>query len=489
MKTYLTLAFKELRAQRRMSFLILTAVVLSAMMTAAMGQSVGILAAMRQQQAIAIGGNRYVTFVQMNKEQVETLKEDSRLSCVAPNISLGSMDLNDILQLALVEYAGKSREIYPSFTRVKEGRLPENPMEIALPEDALQFLGFQGELGDKVVISASKAMRHDVAVSSYEYTAEFTLTGITESNYLGYTAGMLQGIVGEGSARRLLPESHMACNVDIRTAEKDHFQEVIDDLNRQFEMHPLDTLYNEIYLNALGIAYDGEEDEGNLSDAGFPYIIAAGILTGMLILLAAGLVIYNILKISVSKSIRQFGILRAVGGEKGQLYALVIAQILGLCLPGIPAGVLLGVWSAKGILTAALGQFSPEVFLAPDMAELERLIAENSTGKGGYLALSAGITLLFAFTAAIPAARFAAKVSPITAISGAKVTIRRRRDRERKIRNFEAFYARLNYEEEPLPDSYYDFIAGDEHHSIYHIAGVFASAGCVGLLFGASGRL
>ena len=444
METYLALAFKQLRAQRMTSFLILAAIVLSAMMTAAVGQSMGILAALRQQQAIAIGGDRYVTFVQMREEQIKALKEDSRLSYVGVNINLGSMDLNSILKLALVEYMGESREVYPAYTQVKEGRLPENPMEIALPEDALRLLGLRAEIGDTVVISASKAMRHDVAVSNYEYTAEFTLTGITENNYFGYTAGLIQGIVGEGSARRILPKSYMAYNADIRTAGKNGFQDVIDDLNRQFGMHPLDTLYNQVYLNALGISHDGEDDGGSLSDEGFPYIIAAGILAGMLILLAAGLVIYNILKISVSKSIRQFGILRAMGGEKGQLYALVTAQLSGLCLPGIPAGMLLGVLSAKGILTAALGQFSPEVFLAPDGAELERLIAENSAGKGAYLALSAGITLLFAFAAAIPAARFAAGVSPITAISEAEVKIRRKRCREKKIRNFEAWYARLN---------------------------------------------
>ena len=66
MKSYRTLALKELLSQKVTSILILIAVVLSTMMTTIVGQSIGVLSAMREQQAIAIGGNRYATFLQMN---------------------------------------------------------------------------------------------------------------------------------------------------------------------------------------------------------------------------------------------------------------------------------------------------------------------------------------------------------------------------------------------------------------------------------------
>ncbi len=61
---------------------------------------------------------------------------------------------------------------------------------------------------------------------------------------------------------------------------------------------------------------------------------------GTLILLAAGLVIYNILKISVSKRIKGYGTLRAIGGEKGQLYQIIVIEVILLCLMGIPIGML-----------------------------------------------------------------------------------------------------------------------------------------------------
>ena len=91
MKQYHTLALKELLAQRVTSVLILLAILLSTMMTAVIGQSFGILSAMRQQQAIAIGGNRHVGFVQMDEAQVEKRKGDPRLSFDGTHVVLGIM--------------------------------------------------------------------------------------------------------------------------------------------------------------------------------------------------------------------------------------------------------------------------------------------------------------------------------------------------------------------------------------------------------------
>ncbi len=447
MKRYHTLALRELFAQKMTSFLILIAIVLSTMMTAAVGQSAGVLAAMREQQAIAIGGDRYATFVQLTEEQAQVLERDPRLSYAGRFVSLGDMELNDQLSLDLAEYWGDGLKTRPTYTRLVEGRLPETPMELALPEDALQFLGFSGEIGDTIRLSCSKALRHGIVLDTYDYTAEFTLVGVTESNFLGYTGGHILGLAGEGTAAELLPDDYLYYSVDIRTTDKKGFQTVMDDLCAQMKIHELDTLYNILLLNALGIRYDTEAADSELAmmdDIGFSWLLAVGILVVALILLAAGLVIYNILKIAVSQRVRQYGALRAIGAEKGQLYTVVSVEILLLCVVGIPLGLLLGWLSAKGILSAALSQLSPEMFLAQDTGQLQGLIAANSEGQWAYLLLSAAVTLAFAFLAAAPAARFAAKVSPVAAMSGTNVKVERSRGRARKIRSFERYYAWLN---------------------------------------------
>ena len=445
MKHYSALARKELLAQRITSVLILLAIVLSTMMTAAIGQSAGILSAMRQQQAIAIGGDRHAGLVQMDREQLAALQSDPRLSFAGSYVVLGSMRLDNTLLLGLSEFQEDVSAVYPSISAIKEGRLPQAPMEVALPEDVLEYLGFTGSLGETVSLPLSKTLRHGVMTQSHNFTADLTLVGITRSNYMSYTAGTVNGIVGPGTAEALLPEEYFYYNVDIKVADKGSFQSTMDSLVSAMDIHPLDTTYNILYLDALGIRYDSEAaDVADASDEGFSYLLAAGILVGALLLLAAGLVIYNILKIAVSRRMTQYGILRAMGADKGQLYLLVIAQVLSLCALGIPLGLLLGSLSAKGILTAATGLLSPEIFLARDAGELDRLIAENSGGKGFFLLASAAVTLLFALAAALPAARHAAKVAPTVAISGTQVKIRRRDRRAKRIRSFEAYYARLN---------------------------------------------
>ena len=446
MKSYLTLALKEVISQKLTSFLILIAVILSTMMTTAAGQSVGVLSAMRQQQAVTIGGDRYATFVQLTEEKAQILEKDSRLSYTGRFVPLGDHKLNDQLSLDLAEYWDGGIATRPAYSRLVEGRLPEAPMELALPEDALQFLGFDGKIGDPISLSLSKALRHGITVDACDYTAEFTLTGITESNFLGYTGGHILGLAGQGTAEAVLPPEYLYYNMDIRTEDGKNFQAVMDDLCERLEIHELDTLYNIPLLNALGISYRSEAADSELSmdDAGFSWLMFVGVLVVALILLAAGLVVYNILKIAVSGRIGQYGTLRAIGAEKGQLYRVVAAEILLLCMAGIPAGLLLGCLSAKGILTAALNQLSPEMFLAGSREQLQALIDANSTGKWGYLLVSAFVTLAFTFLAAAPAARFAARVSPVTAMTGTRGQMKRKKRKTQKIRNFERYYARLN---------------------------------------------
>lgn len=93
MKSYLSLAWKELKAQKVTSILILIAIILSTVMTTVVGQSIGILQAMRINQAASLNGDRYVTFHQLSQEQAQQLSEDNRLTDVGSLINVGYTDL------------------------------------------------------------------------------------------------------------------------------------------------------------------------------------------------------------------------------------------------------------------------------------------------------------------------------------------------------------------------------------------------------------
>jgi ABC-type antimicrobial peptide transport system permease subunit len=443
MKSYHALARKELKAQKITSVLILIAIVLSTMMTTVVGQSWGILQALREQQAGTLNGYRFATFHNLTEEQKTLLEEDSRLSFVGSNIMLGTASIkNSGISLQLREYDEQGLSIYPIISQLSNGRLPEKAGEIALPEDALDYLEFSGDIGDTIMLDLSISLLQDKE-EAYEYKAEFTLCGILKSNYLAYVSGIVSGIVGQGTAEKYLPKKYKLYSTDLRTEDKQSFQQTVNDLVDKVEILSSQIQYNWLYLNALGIKYD-KEDIGSGESSGFFYMIAAGIMIGSLVLLAAGLVIYNILKIAVSKRIKEYGTLRAIGGQQKQLYRLVAEQLILLCLIGIPVGAVLGVLSAGGITKAATSLFSPEIFMVQNTVELEALIVQNSTGKLLPLLISAAITLIFAFIAAMPAARYAAKVSPTVAMNGITSKVNRKYRKEKHIRHFEAFYAGLN---------------------------------------------
>ena len=442
MKSYRTLALKELLVQRVTSILIIIAVTLSTMMVTVVGQSIGILNSMRQEQAAGLNGNRYATFHQLHAKDAKELQADSRLSYAEKLISVGRANIpQSKLSILLREYYGNALSAYPQTSQLTDGRLPEAPGELALPSDVLPLLGYKGIPGERITLNLSVSLLQDTE-TAYEFSYDFVLTGILKPNYIGYVSGTTQGIAGPGTAEMLLPEKYLLYSVDIRTKAKSTFQDTVDDLARKYNIPEHCVQYNDVLLSAAGIKYRSAEESINIS--GFSYMAFAGVMTGVLVLLAAGLVIYNILKIAVAKHIRQYGTLRAMGAGRGQLYTLVSVQLAALCSIGIPCGMILGLLSAKGITTAAAGFFSPELFMAQSQDEVSAMIAQNSQGKALPLLISAVITLLFAFAAAMPAARYASRVSPTVAMTQQTVKIRNRRKKAGRIRSFEAFYARMN---------------------------------------------
>ena len=401
MKSYLALAWKELKAQKITAILILVAVIMSTIMTTVIGQSIGILQSMRIQQAAGLNGNRYATFHQLGKEQAQKLHEDDRLYDVGDTIFIGSTPLgNSSLSLYLREYHDNALSMYPAIGNVKEGRLPEEAIEIALSEDALQYLGLDAVIGDTVSLDLSVSVM-DGSLSELEYSADFVLTGILESSYIGYASGTVEGIVGEGTAEELLPEEYLLYSTDFKTYDKQNFQSIIYALAEDLNVDERYIQYNWVLLDAIGISYDEAADSD--TGTGFSFMTAACILVGVLVLLAAGLVIYNILKISITKRIKEYGTLRAIGGERGQIYRLVSLQLLILCGAGIPIGLLLGILSAKGVLIAATGLLNPDLFMANSTSELNSAINTASTVKLPMLFASIAVILLFALLAAFPA--------------------------------------------------------------------------------------
>lgn len=440
MKSYCALSWKEIKTQKITSILILVAITLSTLMTTVVGQSVGMLKNMRIHQAEMLSGTQYATFIQLDDKELNILRKDSRFSFIGEYINLGSVELEKNITLMLLEPSENYLNMNSSLKSLIKGRMPETYDEIALPEDSLKYLNFEGKIGDKISLKLSRVLRQDYGLP-YEYEREFTLTGILKSNYLGYSSGNISGICGKDTADVCLPEKYHVYNVGIQTADKNEFNDLINGYKAKFDMEDINIAYNDIYLQAKGIEYNSHNPLENKA-AGISFVMISGCLIATLVLIAAGLVIYNVLKISTIQRVKEYGTLRAIGAQKKHIYAIVILQLLILCGIGIPLGTIIGNVTTKGVVQIITSFISTDNFMISSTEELSELINNNVGINFTVLVSSITITVCFSLLATIPVAAYVAKISPTTAMHGKNIKVKRKK--KKNIRNFERFYAWLN---------------------------------------------
>ncbi len=140
------------------------------------------------------------------------------------------------------------------------------------------------------------------------------------------------------------------------------------------------------------------------------YFVAAAL--AMLVVIAGILMITASMNSSIARRTEFFGMLRCLGAVKGQVIRYVQREALEWCRIAIPAGVAAGVvvvWGVCGLLR----------FLSPGLFEGLPVFGVSFMGIG------AGIIVGFltVFLAAGSPAKQAARVSPLTAVSGNAGTV------------------------------------------------------------------
>ncbi|EGT2202957.1 ABC transporter permease [Clostridioides difficile] len=442
MKNYLSLSIKELKSQKLMTTFIIIAIVLSTIMTTVVGQSIGILQNLRIEQARSFNGDRHVSFHQLTKNQVDDIKKDDRVYQAGASITLGSSKIKDSgISVLVKEYDKTGLSNYPKLMKLKSGNLPKDKNEIVLDENTLKLMGIKPRLGVTIPMNLDISLLNDT-IPPYNYTANFKLSGILEDDYTGYVSGIVNGIVGKGASENLLPKRYILSSLDFKIKQQEKFQEIVNQLTKKINLSHNSIQYNWIYLNALKIQF--EKDKNSSNSDGISMIILVSLFVALLVLLASGLVIYNILKISVTKKIKEYGCLRAIGAEPNQIYKIVILQILILCTIAIPIGAVIGIISSKGITGMVTNILNPDILLANDNKEITELIHKNTTAYMFPLVLSTSISLIFSFISALPSAIYASHVSPKIAMAGSTTKIKRKIKQEKTIKNFERHLAWLN---------------------------------------------
>jgi putative ABC transport system permease protein len=256
------------------------------------------------------------------------------------------------------------------------GRLPRNSTELVIPIDSTKGISF---LNKRIKVQTAAGVKH--------FTVVGTINGYHEF----------------GNAYRWITKNGQAATGTVNVAgvftDVNRIRSRLATLAKQAGIGKSEQriIFNEQAMRLLGAGR-------NMADNA----TIAGLLTMILTIigLAAGMMIYTSINLSVRSRIQRYGLLRSIGATPKQIRQLVYREGLVLVLPVLALGYLLGIVGLAGVMA-----FLDQRFRASGL-NMRLYLTMNPWALVG----SALFMILITFLAsARPAAR-AARVAPLAAV-------------------------------------------------------------------------
>lgn len=292
--------------------------------------------------------------------------------------------LNDERTLVMGMNEKPFLDIFAGTMGMKEGRYPKGEEEAALTCNAARKYNIS--VGE--IISLRSAEGEEFS---------YKVTGLAESTSKLLTGGVGGVILTVDSFRKMVPENLYVNQYLVQLSPWCNMHKVISQIKEQFH---LDDTQTGVYEKLIGLYGQGK--------SGFiqQLYIAAGILF-VLVLAAGVLMIASSMNSNVAQRTEFFGMMRCLGASRKQITKFVRREALRWCRLAVPVGVALGCMVVWG-LCAVLRYMSPAYF-----SELPVF-----TTSWPSIAAGAAAGLLTVLLSANAPAKRAAKVSPLTAVSG-----------------------------------------------------------------------
>ncbi|MFQ7234656.1 MAG: ABC transporter permease [Enterococcus hulanensis] len=390
-------SFKNNR--RRNIFVVIALALTTLLISSVIGLGMSFIEANNKQTIQRVGTIADANLNDLTNKQVNILKKDSSIEVVGEQQTIGAVDSqrlkNKKVQMALHwyskdEWTGLRKEAINDFT----GNFPVKENELMAPIAALKELGIsQPKVGQKISLPCF--------IDGESYQKEFVLSGYYKEFVIARVVDFSYVLVSDQFAKEY---SSLENNKIYSIKYKDN-----KNLSQKNK-----TLAKKLKLT------ETQEIKPTLresSESPMSTIIGVGMFLAI-ILISGGLLIYNVLYISIANDIRFYGLLKALGTTKRQLKKIIFNQSLLLLAIGIPLGLVVG-FSISQV-------FIPFVMKATNFSEAVVVSTKPLIYVGACL-----FSLLVMLLSSIKPANYAAKVSPVLAINFTESKVKKHNVRSR----------------------------------------------------------
>lgn len=327
------IAKSNLKQNKSKSILILITIILATGLLSALAMTCADWSESNKARVREYSGTFHGAYASVDDATYEKLKIHADIKETGVSNGIGIKEIDDKTKIGIM-YLDENAIDFNS-TKLIEGKFPIKSNEIVLDDIALEKLGYEKKIGQKIELTYEDFSKKG------EITSEFILTGITKASDMAKMKKAYMATVSKDymtSTRDMSKENYIVY-ITLNKLNNLSYEEIgykVEEIGEDLEIAKINRKINEDYINTL------KPDEE---------VMIWGVVIGAVVLLSSVLVIYNIFYLSIVTKVQEYGKLRAIGATKKQIKEIVLKEGMILSIIAIPIGVAVGFILNKFLLS------------------------------------------------------------------------------------------------------------------------------------------